>query len=65
MNPQTSKYVTSLKALPHIRGYTSIYFFRILSIIKMKFGQIIPATYDKHFQLVFSSIVRLETSSKP
>lgn len=60
MHPQTSKSVTSLQILPHIRSYTFINFFKSLRIIKMKFDQILVTLTRNIFNLflaLFSSIL--------
>ena len=45
--------------LLHIRSYTFDCFFKILVNTTMRFSQDTSAIFDKHFQLVFSSAVKI------
>ena len=65
MHPQTSKSVTSLQILPHIRSYTFINFFKSLRIIKMKFDQILVQLMTNISNSFSALLPTLETSSRP
>ena len=60
-NPQIFKSMTLSWALIHNGSYTYTYFFRILSTIKMEFGQILACCKTN----TFLECWRLKTSSRP
>ena len=62
-NPHISKSVTS-QALLHNGSYTYAYFFWILSVIKMKFGQILVCCMKNISNMFLAECWRLETSSR-
>ena len=63
-NLQISKFVTSSQVLLHNASYTYAYFFRILSPIKMKFGQILVCCMKNISKMFLAQCWRLETSSR-
>ena len=52
-------------ALLNNGSYTYAYFFWILSIIKMKFGQILVSCMTNISAMILAQSWRLETSSRP
>ena len=61
---QISKSVTPSQALLDNRSYTYVYFFWILSTIKMKFGQILVCYMTNISNIFLAECWRLETSSR-
>ena len=62
---QISNSVTSPEALVHNGSYSYVYFFWILSTIKMKFGQILMCCMTSISKMFLAQCWRLETSSRP
>ena len=56
--------MTSSQVLLHNESYTFAYFFWILSIIKMKFGQILACCLSKISNMFLGQCCRLGTSSR-
>ena len=63
LNPKTSKPETLLLTLLQIRSYTFDCFFRIVDIIKNKFGQTLVPIMPSISNLFIHLLSRLETSS--
>ena len=63
-NLPISKFVTSSQVLLHNASYTYVYFFWILSPVKIKFGQIVVCFMKNISNMFLAECWRLETSSR-